>query len=420
MSKKYMMAAIDVHKRVLMVVVGDGAQEGEVPFHRRKFGARDGDLKVLSAWLQDLGVQAVVMESTAQYWKPLWQALEGRFHLDLAQAQSNRGRKGRKSDFRDTERLFRRYNADELVLSFVPEPQQRLWRTLSRTRVRWTRDKTRVQNRLEALLEEMRIKLSSVVSDLLGVSARRMLGAIAEGEQDLEKLAQMADPNLQASKAVLCDALQGVKQLNPRYRVVLKQFLEQVEMYERQGRDLEQALADELKPYGDQVARLSEVPGLGPDSAQQIIAEVGPTAEKFPTAGELSSWVGVCPGENKSAEKSTSESSAKGNEAMRRILDQAANAAVKAKGTVFEARYRRIKGRDPKKHGKAVWAVAHHICRVIWKILHDGVRYEEYGNRTDPQAVKRRAVRLLRELRSLGYQVSSKLVTPEVRATNTC
>jgi transposase len=356
--------------------------------------------------LTELGVKEVVMESTAQYWKPVWQTLEEQqFHLELAQAQSNRGPKGRKSDFRDAERGWRRYNADELILSYVPEPEQRIWRTLSRTRMRLAWDKSRLQNRLEALLEEMRIKLSGVVSDLLGVSATRMLRAIAKGETDAERLAEMADPNLRATKAELCDALQVVKKLDPRYRVVLEQFLERLDLNERHSQALKEGLADSLKPHADPVERLAEIPGLGADSAQQIIAEVGPRAEKFPSAGELASWVGVCPGENVSAEESSSDRSPKGNEPMRRILDQAANAAVKAKGTVFEKRYQRIRGRDPKKHAKAMWAVAHHICRVVWKVLHDGVRYEERGDRRDPRAEKRRAIRLLRELKTLGYTV---------------
>ena len=402
----HMVSTIDVHKKILAVVAADTAQEGEVQFVRRKFGARAGDLRVLSAWLTELEVKEVVMESTAQYWKPVWQTLEEQeFHLELAQAQSNRGPKGRKSDFRDAERLWRRYDADELILSYVPDPEQRIWRTQSRTRMRWTRDKSRLQNRLEALLEEMGIKLSGVVSDLLGVSSTRMLRGVADGETDPQRLAEMADPNLHATKEELCDALHAVSKLDPRYRFVLKQFLDRLDLNERQSQELKEELAKSLKPHADPVERVAEIPGMGTDSAQQSIAEIGPQAEKFDSAADLASWVGVCPGENVSAEESSSDRSPKGNEAMRRILDQAANAAVKAKGTVFEARYRRIRGRDPKKHGVAIWAVAHHICRVIWKILHDGVRYEERGGQRDPRAVKRRATRLLRELKTLGYNV---------------
>jgi transposase len=411
----HMVAGIDVHKKMLAVVVADAGVEGMGPVQRRKFGATPDQLRILAGWLAELGVQEAVMESTAQYWKPVWQALEGQFHLELAQAQSNRGPRGRKSDFKDAERLVRRYAADELILSFVPDPEQRLWRTLARTKQRWSRDKCRLQNRVEALLEEMRIKLSSLISDLLGVSGRRIMCGIAEGEKDPQRLAALAEPSLRAGQSQLCDALQEVSGLDPRYRRVLKQFLQQLELNEKQVRELEEELAGALQEHSSAVERLAAVPGLGVDSAQQIIAEVGPHADKFPSAGDLCSWVGTCPGENVSAEKSASDRSAKGNRSMRRILDQAANAAVKAEGTVFAARYRRIKGRDPKKHNQAIWAVANHLCRVIWKILHAGVRYEERGDRRNPRADKRRANRLLRELRALGYQVQATLQPPQVQ-----
>ena len=187
-------AGIDVHKKMLAVVVLDAAEEGEWRLHRRKFLTTGEDLDALAVWLASLEVREVVMESTAQYWKPVWRVLEPQCHMELAQAQSNRGPRGRKNDFADAERLVRRYVAEELILSFVPDPQQRLWRALSRTKQTLTRDRVRLQNRVEGLLEEMCLKLSSVVSDLLGVSARRMLTALSEGETDPAKLAAMAEP----------------------------------------------------------------------------------------------------------------------------------------------------------------------------------------------------------------------------------
>jgi len=392
-------------KKMLAVVVADSAREGELHFERRKFLSGPGELRKLAEWLDQLQVQEAVMESTAQYWQPVWQALEGRCHLELAQAQSNRGPRGRKSDFRDAERLVRRYMADELILSFVPDPEQRLWRTLARTKQQLTHDKARLQNRLEALLEEMRIKLSSLVSDLLGVSGRRMLKALADGEKDAARLAALADSSLRATQQQLCDALSAAATLNGHYRRVLRQFLDRLELNERQIAELEQELATTLKEHESAVARLAEVPGLGVDSAQQIIAEVGPKAETFPSAAQRCSWVGTCPGKEESAEESKSDRSPKGNRAMRRILNQSANAAVKAKGSVFQGLYRRLKGRNPKGHKRAVWAVANRLCRIIWKILHDGVRYQERGSGPNTRAVRKRAQRLLRELRGLGYQV---------------
>ena len=188
----YTIAGIDVHKRVLMVVVADmSAPEAKQQFERRRFGATTNELLALAAWLQERAVQAVVMESTAQYWKPVWLALEPHLQLHLAQAQSNRAPGGRKSDFRDAERLVRRLVADELFLSYVPEPEQRIWRTLTRSKVQLVRERARLQNQIEALLEEGRIKLSSVVSDLLGASGQRMLQALAKGQHDASSLARL-------------------------------------------------------------------------------------------------------------------------------------------------------------------------------------------------------------------------------------
>jgi transposase len=401
----HIVVGIDVHKKLLAVVLADAA-EGELRFHRRMFGAGDGELRRLSTWLSETGAQEVVMESTAQYWKPVWRALEGQCQLALAQAQSNKARRGRKSDYRDAERLVRRYLADELVLSFVPDREQQLWRTLARSKVRWTRDRSRLQNRLEALLEEMGIKLSSVVSDLLGVSGTRILRAIADGAQDCAALAGLAEPTLRATAEQLCDVLRAASDVHPRYRLVLRQLLAQVDLASQHIAELDRELAGALEAHAAAVQRLAAIPGIGVDAAQQIIAEVGPAAERFASAEQLCSWVGSCPGEQESAGESHSDRSPKGNKPMRRILNQAANAAVKVKGSVFQARYCRMMARDPKAHPVAIWAVANHICRVVWVLLRRGLLYEERGARPDPRVAHRRAHRLLRQLSRLGYKVT--------------
>src|SRR5246127_5469290 len=200
----YRIAGIDVHKKMLAVVVSNVEVESEFQFERRMFGSNSEQLRSLAAWLLEQEAEEVVMESTAQYWKPVWEALERYWKpprqkregarrksgtLHLAQAQSNRGPRGRKKDFRDAERLVKRLVADELKLSFVPDTEQRLWRTVTRRKYQLTRNHVRLQNQLEGLLEEAHIKLSSLVSDLLGVSARRMLKVIADGGTDPAALA---------------------------------------------------------------------------------------------------------------------------------------------------------------------------------------------------------------------------------------
>jgi len=237
----YKIAGIDVHKRMLAVVVADVEVQGEYQFEQRQFGGNPEHLRLLAESLIEQQVEEVVMESTAQYWKPVWGALERYWKppcqkredagpmsgtLHLAQAQSNRGTRGRKKDFPDAERLVKRLVADELTLSFVPDAEQRLWRTVTRRKYQLTRERVRLQNQLESLLEECHIKLSGLVSDLLGVSARRMLKA--------------ADKKLRATQAQLCDALGSCADFRSIDRRLLKMFLEELQLIDQQISQLDQ------------------------------------------------------------------------------------------------------------------------------------------------------------------------------------
>ena len=396
----YRIAGIDVHKKMLAVVVSNVEIESEYQFERRMIGSSPDQLRSLAAWLLEQEAEEVVMESTAQYWKPVWEALERYWKplrqkregasrrsgtLHLAQAQSNRGRRGRKRDFPDAERLVKRLVARELTLSFVPDAEQRLWRTVTRRKYQLRRDHVRLQNQVESLLEEAHIKLSSLVSDLLGASARRMLKALAEGETNPAALATLADWKLRATPEQLCDALGACTDLKPVYRRLLKMALEQLQFLEQQIDQLDQELASLLHPHQDAVQRLAEVPGLGVDSAQQIIAEVGPTAATFPSEKCLSSWVGACPGDDESAGVNYSHRSPKGNRHMRRVLNQTANAAARTKGSIFDIVYRRSVPRLG--HNQAIGAIAHR------------------GPAVTKQSKQKRTARMIRQLRSLGYRI---------------
>jgi transposase len=400
---EHRVAGIDVHKKVLMVVVIEAVGGEAGPWwQRRRFGTTTAELEQMARWLGQQGVGEAVMESTAQYWKPVWYALEPHMVLHLAQAFSNRAPRGRKHDFRDAERLVRRLLAEELILSLVPPPEQRLWRTMTRMKVQLARDRVRLHSQIEGLLEEMGIKLSSVLSDLLGSSGRRILQALAGGESDAEKLAALGSERLQCTRERLVAALRG--QPESAHQQLLGLYLQRLQLIDQQMETVHALIAQAMKPHQDAVVRLAEVPGFGADSAQQVIAEVGARAASFDSAAQLASWVGTAPGRQESAEQNQSSRCAKGNKYMRRVLTEVAQAAVKTKGSHFQAVFRRLLPRLG--YQQALWAVAHRLCRLVWKILHQGVRYIEQGEHRDPTARMRRARVLARALRRLGYDVA--------------
>jgi transposase len=272
----YHIAGIDVHKKMLAVAVADVAVEGNFHFERLKVGTSPIQLRALADWLVEREVDEVVMESTAQYWRPVWEALErywrptrrtradaspGSGTLHLAQAQSNRAAGGRKRDFPNAERLVKRLVAQELILSFVPDAEQRLWRTVMRRKYQITRNRVQLHNRLESLLEEAHIKISSVVSDLLGTTARRMLHAVGNGETDPTALAALADSRLRATPGQLRDAFGACADLHPVYRRLVKLTLDELCLIEDQLAQLDQQMADLLTAHHDAVQRLAEVPG---------------------------------------------------------------------------------------------------------------------------------------------------------------
>jgi transposase len=300
--------------------------------------------------------------------------------------------------------LVHRLVAGELVLSYVPEEEQQGWRLLTRTRYQLVCERGRVQSQIEGLLEDAQVKLSSVITDLLGASGRRILEAMAQqqGPHDPAKLAELGHVKLRASREELTDALDG--RWLERHRFLLRIHLRRIRELDSQIEQIQQQTAAAMQSCREAVARLIQVPGIRTEGALQILAEIGPTAAAFPSPEQLASWVGVCPGQQESAGQSYSRRSAKGNWQMRRLLSQAAHAASHAKGSFFESLYRRLVARIGPQ--KAIWAVAHRLCRLIWKLLHQGTSYQERGAPTaSPKSIRRRQLKLAAEFRKLGFQV---------------
>jgi len=393
-------AGIDVHKAMLAVVVAR-REQNEPEYLARKFGAGRWQLQELIDWLLQLGVQRVAMESTAQYWKPVWYALEPYFQLILAQPRSTAAPRGRKMDFADARRIVRRLLADDLTISFVPEAEQRRWRLLTRARTAAMQQITRSRNHIEGLLEEGQIKISGLLSDLLGLSGWRMLQALSNGESDPEILAKLAHEHVHASQEELQEALDG--HMDSAHRLLLRQSLELIEQLRRQTEELDQEIARLFQEQQDTIGRLCAVPGISLTAAFQLLAEIGSQARSFVSPRKLASWAGLCPGREESAGVSVSNRCARGNRALKRVLTQCAWAAVRNKKSQFSRLFQRW--RFTLGARKAITAVAHRMLLVVWKLLHEGQVYTDPGCQLSPETIRRRMLKCVKGLEALGFRV---------------
>ena len=398
-------AGIDVHKKMLAGVIRRQCGEA-AEYEKRKFGTTRAEIQHLEAWLRAQGVSEVVMESTAQYWRPVWYGLEQHYRLHLTHPLRTRAPRGRKSDFRDAQRLADRWSAGDLEESFIPGCEQRAWRWLTRTRVQLRKKLSVIHSHVEGLLEQGGIKLSAVVSDLFGVSGWAMLEQIAKGVTDVELLAGEARGVLRKKDTELKEALAG--QLEPVYRLLLRQHLDQVRLLRQQVEELNHALAEAMQQHLAALHRLTKIPGVDLYAAQELISEIGPQASAFASAEQFASWVGVCPGSQQSAGINYSARSAKGNPYLRRLLCQIAWAAIHTKDTFFASLFARLK---PRLEGKgAAWAVAHRIAKVVWLVLHQEVQYQEKGSAPpNERTLVRKFKRMLKEFGTLGLDVRALL-----------
>jgi transposase len=398
-------AGIDVHKKMLAVVIRRERGE-QVQYEQRKFGTNRLDIQHLGAWLQAHGVSEVVMESTAQYWRPVWNGLESHFRLHLTHPLKTRAPRGRKFDFRDARRLADRWGAGDLEESFIPGSEQRAWRQLTRTGVQLKKKLSVVHSHVEGLLEHGGIKLSAVVSDLFGVSGWAMLEHIGQGVTEVEVLAEEARGALRKKATQLKEALAG--RWEPVYRLLLRQHLDPVRLFRKQVEEINQALAEAMQEHLAALHRLTKIPGVDLYAAQELLSEIGPKAAAFASAQQFASWVGVCPGSQQSAGVNFSHRSAKGNRYLRRLLCQIAWAAIHTKDTFFASLFARLK---PKVEGKgAAWAVAHRIARIVWLVLHQEVEYQEKGSAPpNERTLVRKFKRMLKEFGALGFDVRALL-----------
>jgi len=397
-------AGLDVHKDTVVVCVRRVDAKGKMRQQTRTFGAMTGQLLELADWLAQEGVTHAAMESTGVYWKPIWNVLEDQFHILLVNAQHIKQVPGRKTDVKDAEWIAQLLQHGLLRGSFVPAPPQRALRELTRQRRQLIQAKASVANRIQKVLEDANIKLGSVASDVLGVSGREMLRALIAGRDDPEALAELARRRLRAKIPELRLALHG--RVTEHHRFLLRLLLEEVEQHEAWVARLTARIGEVLtSPLAEAVGRLATIPGIDERAAENILAEIGVDMSRFPGAGHLASWAGMCSGNRESAGKRRSGRTTKGGRWLRATLVRVAWAASHTKGTYLQAQYRRLAGRRGKK--RALVALAHTILGIIYHVLKGGATYRELGadyfDRLDSERLTRA---LVRRLEGLGHKVT--------------
>ena len=391
---------IDVHARQVVVCSRVILPEG-VNREVRSYGTDTGGLIAMREWLQSRGCTHVVMESTGIYWKPVWHVLEGKFELVLANATQVRNMPGRKSDVNDATWLAELLAHGLIRPSFVPPAAVQELRDLTRTRKQLVREMARHTLRIQKTLEDANVKLTSVVSDILGASGRAILAGIVRGENDPERLAGMTTGRLKASKEQIVAALRGT--ITEHHRFMIKLHLDQIEQLEQAVHEVEVRAG--AAPFRAAVELLSTIPGVSKTTATVIVAEIGDDMSRFPTAGHLLSWAGLCPRLDESAGKRMSNRTRRGAPWLKTVLVQAAWPASTKRNSYFRAQFRRLKSRRGPK--KAIVAVAASILTSAYHMLRTGAEFHDLGaDHFDRLAQHNAKDRLVKRLNALGYRVT--------------
>jgi transposase len=396
-------AGLDVHKKSIYGCVLWFDEEGKKHQEIRSFGAVTAELLRLADWLSQHRVSHVAMEATGVYWRPVWAVLEGQFELMLVNPHHIKAMPGRKTDVKDCEWLADLLQHGLVRGSFVPPTEIQDLRDLTRYRTELTQAQNRVANRIQKVLEQANIKLSSVASDTLGVSGRLMIEAIIAGEDNPESLADLAKKRLRQRIPELQMALSG--RVRPHHRFLLKEHLEEWKALAERIRRVEQEIDRHIAPFEHAVTLWQTIPGIDRVTACSLVAEIGINMGQFPSAQHLASWAGVCPGQNESAGKRMSGKTRDGDRWLRRALCQAAWAASHKKNCYFAGQFKRIAARRGVK--RALIAVAHAILIVVHTMLSKGASYHELGGDYLEQIHKDQLQKyLIRRLQRLGLTVS--------------
>lgn len=389
---------LDVHKKTVVACVM--TPEGQ---ETRTFPTMTKDLLLLGDWLAEHRVTHVAMESTGVYWQPIYNLLEEDFSLLVVNAQHIKAVPGRKTDVKDAQWIADLLRHGLVRASFIPDRSHRELRELLRYRRNLIRQRSQVVSRIEKVLQGANIKLSSVATDILGVSGRAMLEAMNGGSEDPEALADLAKGSLRKKKASLEEALNG--RVGQHQQMMLESQLRHLDFLDGEIQGLNGEVASRMNPFEEAIERLDEIPGVGLRTIEDILAEIGVDMTRFPTSSHISSWAKICPGNNESGGKRKSGRSGRGNPWLKAALVQAAWAAVAKKDTYFRAQYYRLASRRGSK--RAILAVAHSILVTIYYMLRDGTSYRELGgNYFDERRRQATIRRAAQRIERLGYKVT--------------
>jgi transposase len=414
-------AAIDVHKKTAVVCPRQTERDGMVKSEVKTFGTTTPELLQMMDWLSAWEVTTVAIESTAEYWKPVFNLLEGEFEVILVNAKHVKQVPGRKTDVKDAEWLAELLSYGLLKASYIPAKPQRDLRDLTRHRVTLVQERARIVNRLQKVLEHANIKLASVASDIMGVSGRQMLAALVAGKTDAAAMADLAKGRMRNKMEALEKALTGV--VRPHHRFMIAEHLAHIDFLDEQiervsdkiGQQIETmsqpSEPDEMPPgdelpltWAESVELLDSAPGVDKKAAEIVLAEMGIDMRQFATADHLTAWAGLAPGNNQSGSKRGKAKTREGNRNLRQIMVQIAWAAVRTKGSYAQALYRRLAGRRGKK--RAIIAVARTLLSSFWYMLTRGEPYKELGGDYFDQRRKDVKVNVLtKQLEKLGYAV---------------
>jgi transposase len=399
-------AGLDVHKDTVVACTRHMVS-GTVRREVRTFKTTTKDLLALSEWLASAGCMQVAMEATGIYWKPVWHVLsDGDFALVLANAAHVKNVPGRKTDVGDATWLADLLAHGLIRGSFVPDEQTQEMRNLLRTRKQLVRERTSHVQRLQKTLEDANIKLDSVISDVMGLSGRAMVEALIAGENDPDKLAELAHRRIKSPPEALREALRG--RVSKHHRFLLRLHLQQIDSIDAAIGDIDREVDANVEPFRTAITLLTTIPGISELSARIIIAEIGNDMTRFPTEGQLISWAGLCPKNDESAGKRRSTRMRKGAPWLKTALIQCAWAGARKKGSYLQAQFHRLRSRRGAK--KAIGAVAASILTAAYHMLKHGTLYHDLGpDHFDRRTKASQTKRLVTRLQNLGYTVQ---ITP--------